>query len=73
MIIGNKKPKVLQEGKYGKGTDRHHLSIRLDSISDTVRQEKDIKAATQVLGCRRGYIYQELGAEKVREFVNAGA
>jgi hypothetical protein len=73
MIIRNKKPKVLQDGKYGEGTDRHHLSIRLDLISDTLRQEKDIKAATQVLGCSRGYIYQELGVEKVREFVNAGA
>jgi len=39
---------------------RKRLNIPLKSISDTLKQAKDIGAAAATLGCSRGYIYQKL-------------
>ena len=39
---------------------RKPLGITVNNITDTLQNNKSIGAAADILGCSRGYIYQEL-------------
>lgn len=49
---------------------RKRLNISSNSICDSLKKHKNVKAAAESLGCSKGYIYKIVGAEKVRELLN---
>ena len=61
------KSEPIPEPKGKRG--RPSLDIALDLISDTLQTTRSIKETVSILGCSRGYLYQELGAEKVKELI----
>lgn len=53
------------EAMSTRGKGRPRLGISLKSISDTLKRTQGVSQAALELGCSRGYIYQELGLEKI--------
>lgn len=48
---------------------RKPLLIPLKIICDTLYQVKSIKDTAEKLGCSRGYIYREVGKDKIGELI----
>jgi len=65
FVTSKTAPALTPKGRRG----RPRLSISLDLISDTLRTSKNLSHTAYILGCSRAYIYQELGAAQIKEFI----
>jgi len=61
---------VSDTSKTRHSGGRPRLNLDSELLIASLSKEKDISRAARALGCSRGYLYQELGAGKVRELVS---